>query len=591
MAGGDAKLGAKLGPRVAQHVASAVIATKRALTPQQRSLGALILHDWFDLVSSEQQATIGEAAQKLADADELPGWARKLFRFTARGRGQWATLANFAVYGTGLGNSLFGWLQNELAPATSKLIAADPNAYHSPGEAAQFLARQLMEFRDAEYEAARNGIDATRFNRLLLASYQFPSLDQMLQLWNRGKATQDMVNFGLRMSAVYPDWAQALPELRHQLIEPASLADMVVRGIIEEAPAAHEAELQGVSTDRFAKLALQAGEPPAIEQLLFLYRRGKIDQARLVHGIRQSRVRNEWVDAIEALQYVPLSPADAVMAAVQGHLDQGAAKRKWAEGGIDPADFDVAYQTAGEPIAPGQALDLWNRGKMTQAEVAQAIRESRIKDKYIPFVEQLRVYLPPVRTIVALLRQHAVTDDYARQLFRENGVRTADAEAYIAEAHNTRSSAHRAFTTGQVQTFIRDGAVTEADGRDMLAALGWSPDEVDLIVTNAQLEQLNRARNQAIARVRSSYVGHKIDRTTAASDLNALHVTDTMAGQLLDLWDDELAANVRVLSEAQVVTAAKKGNMAPADAVSYLEFLGYAEGDALILLANGGVSV
>jgi hypothetical protein len=584
-----AKLGAKLGPRVAQLTANAVIATKQKLAPHQRSIAGLILHDWFDLVSSEQAATIGEAAQKLADADELPPWARKMFRFTAKGKGQWATLANFAVYGTGLGNSLFGWLTNELAPATSKLIAADPNAYHSPAEAAQFLARRMMELNDARYEAARGGIDATRFDRLTLASYQFPSLDQMLQLVNRGKATRNMLDFALQKNAVYPDWAAALPELAHQLLDPSSLADMVVRGIIEEAPAAAEAEQQGYSTDRFAKLVLQSGEPPAIEQLLFLYRRGLIDQSRLVHGIRQSRVRNEWIDAIEALQFQPLSPGDAIAAHVQGHMDEATSRRKWAEGGLLPEDWQPAFETAGEPIAIGQALDLYNRGQMTLAEVTQAIRESRIKNKYIPFIEQLHVYLPPVRTIVALLRQNAITRDRALTLFAENGVRAQDAIAYADEAQAARSSTHREFTASQVQEFYRDGAIVKADANDMLIALGYDQEDVDLILLNAEFQQTKRARDQAINRVHSSYVGHKIDRGTASADLSGLHVSDTMIAQLLDLWDDELNANVRVLTEAQVITAIKKGSLSSAEGLQYLMFLGYGEGDGRILINNAGL--
>src|SRR5439155_22359841 len=151
----------------------------------------------------------------------------------------------------------------------------------------------------------------------------------------------------------------------------------VLKGVISHDAAVHEAAKTGLDAGDMSFIEDIIGEPIGLQELLFAFRRGFINTERLVHGIRQSRIRNEWVDVIEKLRYVPISASEAVTATVQNHLDQNTAKRLVSENGIDPQWFDVMYETEGNPPGPGQMLDLLNRGQMSVADVKQGLRESR----------------------------------------------------------------------------------------------------------------------------------------------------------------------------------------------------------------------
>jgi Ni,Fe-hydrogenase III small subunit len=152
-------------------------------------------------------------------------------------------------------------------------------------------------------------------------------------------------------------------------------ADGLARGILSNEQALDIAADNGLNVERFSHLEALAGSPPGPQELLQAYRRGIISESELRRGIRQSRVRNEWVDTVVALRYQPPGAATAIEAAVQNHLPDDQARRKAEEAGLAPENYQWLYELAGNPPGPEHMIDLMHRGAMTRAQVVAGYEE------------------------------------------------------------------------------------------------------------------------------------------------------------------------------------------------------------------------
>lgn len=395
--------------------------------------------------------------------------------------------------------------------------------------------------------------------------------------------------FGAAGELVAPEMQDMLNKAWERNLDvPVSVQELALaelRGFLEHEHALALARETGFSPDKYDIIYNDTGEPPAIQELLFLFRRGYIDRGRLEHGIKQSRVRDEWIDAIEALQFAPPSAQEAIAAAVQGHLAPADAQAVVAQNGIDPEAFGWLLETAGRPPGPAEMVHLMNRGVVTRDQVVAAILESDIKDKYVDAVIQLGVYVPPVRSIVAMLRASAINDDQARALFTENGVRPEDAAGYIAEAHKSRSVATRQVTEGSVVTAYKDQMIARPDAQSRLQGLGYDAAEATFLLDLADTEAALTLRKQTITTTRSKYVAHHIDQSTASAALDHAGVPADQRDHLLALWTEQRAENTRQLTPAVLVKGVKGGALSFTDFLAYMSQLGYSDKDAQLYAA------
>ena len=375
-------------------------------------------------------------------------------------------------------------------------------------------------------------------------------------------------------------------------MSPADAADAVVRGELSAQDGASVAAMNGVSADTFARMVAITGEPPAVQELLFLFRRQLIDEARLVHGIRQSRVKDEWIDAIRMLQTQPISPADAVAAAVENQLSHDEAARIAFEGGIDRAGFDVLVNTRGRPPGPAELLELVRRGFIPATgtgpgvlSLDQGISESDVKDKWIPAYHRLLEYMPPPRTVTALLRAGSIDQATAHQLFQDAGLTPALASAYVADASHQKLAAHKDLAKSDVLALYHVQAISAADVHTMVEALGYTAAEVDLLLQLEDLKRVLRMVNAAISRVHSQFVAHRLDRATAVTVLDELRVPAAQRDQLLADWDLERQANVKVPATGTICQAFYYGIIDQATATAELVRQGYSAFDAWLELS------
>lgn len=408
-------------------------------------------------------------------------------------------------------------------------------------------------------------------------------------------------------------------------LTPEQAAAAVERGEMSYADAQDEALLSGTNTSRFRIVERLAGLAPSTEQLLSLRRRGAINDERLHKGLIQGNVRSEWSDALMKLSEQLLSTGELANMVVQGVLTEAAATELAGLVGVVPANFHRLVQLAGSPIGGHEALDLWNRGDIAEADVDRALRQSHLKPEWVEPFKALKRYLPSVSDYVRfavrevfspdIRRRYGLDDDFPQQfadLAAQRGLSPDDAKAYWA-AHWELPSIEQGYRmrwrgiiddeglatllrTKDVMPFWRDklekvanlvpgridlrrfysvGLITEQEVFEGYKALGYNDQHARWQTDFAKRGSNASAKEATAANLRAEYEGLFIDRTTLLAGLKDLGYAEHDAEILADLGD---AARVKKYRDA-VVTA------------TYKAYLGHdvLAGRARILLGDVGI--
>lgn len=117
----------------------------------------------------------------------------------------------------------------------------------------------------------------------------------------------------------------------------------------------------------------------------------------------------------------PLTPAELAQAFVQNQIGEDFAHKHALRSGITNELFDILVNTTGNPLPADRMLELWRRGKVTEEEVDQALRESALKNKYIPALKELRFVIPSPSDVIRFLVRDAFDDTVASDLGTDEG--------------------------------------------------------------------------------------------------------------------------------------------------------------------------
>lgn len=458
-----------------------------------------------------------------------------------------------------------------------------------PQTAAMLRAKGVISEDQARSEAAGGNLDGTHLDQLVDSAQERPAVGEVMDMWLKDQVTEDDVNAALQHHGIPQFWWGPLKAMRRQFLSGADLALANLRGVIDDTTMSGYARQLGIDANDMQVLIDNTGEPPGIMEMLFLYRRGMIDEAKLVRAIRQSRVRNEWVQSIIDLRYAPMTTADAARACVEGYLSPEDGARIAQENGLQPDHWQYILESWGRPLSHEQMLTLMHRGQATRAEVVQAMKESDIKDKYIDKAIELGRTLLPERMIVQALSHNAMTHDQAHQALVERGYNDADAEVLLALGHAERVSTQHALTRTDVLAMYVDSLLTRKEAEDHLVKLGYTITDANALLELQDVKVQATQRRTIQRGVEASLQAHRITEQEAVNQLIAAGVDVTQAKALAASWLKQRGQAVRTLTESQTVTAAADQIITPQQAYDRLRAMGYSQDDASILLELKGM--
>lgn len=190
-------------------------------------------------------------------------------------------------------------------------------------------------------------------------------------------------------------------------------------------------------------------------------------------------------DAIRTLYsiYRPseLSAAEAAAAVVSGQIPPERGFAYAARAGVPDADFRVMLDTAGQTLAPGQLLDLLNRREIDQTDVERFLRESNLKDKFIPLLLKLRFNLLGASDYIRFAVKDVYTKDnkLAADLQQDFPEQVADKLSRLGYAPEDALGAWMAHwelpSPTQVYEMYHRNLIGEAEVIDYLKQADYSP--------------------------------------------------------------------------------------------------------------------
>ncbi len=434
-----------------------------------------------------------------------------------------------------------------------------------------------------------------RVQRILARSVGKPDVVEQILVWQVfGQVLGALMQPGLtELTKLVNSEFQTVP------LTPAVLADMVVRNIVSPQEGADIARQSGIAPSDFHRLVLDTGEAPAPQQLIEALRRGIIqwdqpsgDLPSALQGLRQGHLRDEWASLMRELGFVPIGVSDAVDAVVEGQITHEQGAHFAYLNGVRGDDFQILVNTRGNPPSPSEVIEMVRRGKIplrgTGPEVTslqQAIFEGATKNKWEPVFEELTVAIPPPRTVVALVRAGTISDAQAARFLQDAGLSSELAAAYVAEAHHSKTAGHRELTVSTILDLYEQRVMPAKDATDLLEGLGYSAQDADFLEALKDLQREIKAVSSATDRIGKLYVARKIDATAVHNVLNQLQIPDAQIKELIAVWDQERALEVRTLTPAEVVAAFHWHILEQAAAQAELETLGFTAFDAWTLLS------
>lgn len=577
-------LGDRLAPKIALLVRHVLREHLRESAGDRARIGTQAALDFFKTLEHERNIHAQDLLGLWLGHESTHPAAEKLLAFMHHGSGELSSLLASGALHAAAATSIGSGLANILAPANQAIMLADPAQILEPQTMAILAASGIVTQGYAEHIGKMSGLpdEATRF--LVEQARQYPSMGQLLGLYHRQLINYSQLELALTRAGIPADWHAAIIAGGQELLAPADLALQVLKGIRTEEEAQPEAHAQGLSSERLRLLVQQTGEPIGLEQLQEAYRRGYIDERRLEHGIRQSRVRNEWTDVILKLRYAPASPSDALKAVIQGHLSSEEGKRISAENGLDPRDWEWLRETEGEPPGPMQMITLLRRHKVDRGFVEQAIRESRVKNKYIPHLIELRRAIPSLFQINSMLKAGSITETEGARLLHESGYQADVVKGLVHAAVHGAAAKDKQLAKAEVEELYYDHAISREQALEHLKQLGLHGHNAELALSIVDLRREKALRQAAMSPIRTEYVARRIDGEDAKRKLLTLGIPHAQVELAVRLWQVDREAHTKLLSEAQIVKANKEGLIDDHGAETRLMALGYHHDDARLLL-------
>lgn len=437
---------------------------------------------------------------------------------------------------------------------------------------ASLVAQGGVLLDDVRDEVARSGLSDAKFDAMVWLAQTAPGTAELLELWRRDKIKEDLVDLGLAKAQLDPRYWPAVKELANARVAPPTIALAVQRGILENVKNPN-------GTDRLLTVT------PDLSKV-----------------------------SIDSPAQVPL------------HVLAEAAAWGW--------DFDrlaVDARIAGLPPAPGELMQLLNRGKINADDFLLGVAEGDTRNEWAAVLEELRF-----RLLSGVEASELVIRDW---LTHDAGAAIAELDGWTAERFDLlvklrgRPLAVHQITTGLArggkypgtydnvpapfrpaiaQSSIREeyselayanrftysvpfwwralataGAFGTLDPLQILLDLGNPPDFAKAVVAHyvAGASQtadphVTKAENQLWTTLHKAYVDDRIDDAGAAVALTAAGVADTAQPAVLALWQAERVVIRRTLTPPQIKKAVAAGLWTSEQALERLAELGYSTADA-----------
>lgn len=445
----------------------------------------------------------------------------------------------------------------------------------------------------------------------------------------------------------------------NKVLDPETAAKIVAEAVDQLSWGQGEAAQSGINPDRFGLLVNEIIEAPGFGELVRMLRRETIGPDLFRHGLRKAKLDPEWDEGLTDLIDDRLDPA-VIATSIQrgtmrdpGYLPVGPPTEvgvvppmpvspldpevEAAASGINPERLAAMTRIVGLPPAPGELLQLINRGEIQPADFFRGVAEGNTRNEWGPALLTLkRRLLTPHEYEEAALRGvltpadadagaalsgmeaadaqllfeimgrplpvHQITTGLERggsyggsytdipEPYRDAVRRSNIRPEYAGLAHANRYTIPSYFI---LRAILNDGGMTPADFAQYGKELGWPPDLAEKAAdalsggkTVTSDPHVSKAETQLWNALHKAYVDDLSTAADTRADLARLGVADAAQPEVLGLWDTERGLRRRSLTPAQIKKAIGPTGWTEAEATTRLLELGYDADDVATFLAE-----
>lgn len=334
----------------------------------------------------------------------------------------------------------------------------------STADAIDAWTRGHFTTAQATRAAEENGITPSDVPTLLANAGNPLALEQLLEAHRRGIINAERMREGIRAGRTRNDWIDTAVALSFSPMSTADAVTASVQNNLTKEAARKIAVENGLREQDFDPLWATAGAPLARTELQQLFNRGLITAAQFAQGLRESRLKNKYVQTAMQLHVRLPEPRQVTEALADGVINAATAAKLLAQDGYSKETTDML-------IRLGTIRSTGPYRQLMSSQVAKLYAD-RIIDHATAVAHLVKLHYQPQTAALIL----TLADHERDQRIRDSALRTLQAH-FVA----------------------RRTSVTDATA-DLLA-LGYPHDTVKLYIEAWKMDRLAVVRQLTPAQV------------------------------------------------------------------------------------------
>lgn len=395
---------------------------------------------------------------------------------------------------------------------------AEPNRVLGLGELAQLVAQGLVELGAATDEAARNGFNESRLRAAVQLELEAAPVAELLELWRRGKITEALVDHGLAKAKIEEQYHEPLKELYNGRLQAPTVALAVQRGVMRNAtdPATGEPLLPVGPTQEVGRVA-----PMPVSAL------DPLDEARSL-GIDFDRLavmaRNAGLSPAPGELLQLLNRGAIELADYHRGISEGDTRNEWA---------NVLLELRRRLLTPHEYAELRLRGWIDTPAMLEGARLTGLHDDDTTLLFKLLGRPIPVHQVTTGLARggtfggpiDAIPEAYIRSL--EEGNQRPE---WYSLSYANRYSLPAPFV---MRALTKDGTWSLEKAHQRLLEAGWIPEDALEAATSWASAAPSKAKPLTEAQVLRLYRKKLLPELDALARLEALGISAADAELLI----------------------------------------------------------
>lgn len=323
-----------------------------------------------------------------------------------------------------------------------------------------------------------------------------PGTMELLEAYRRGFIGQSELERGILQSRTRNEWIPVIERLRYSPMSISDAVNAAVQNHMSQQDAARIADENGLEPGAFEVLYQTAGSPLSRTELEQLYNQGLIGSDVVIQGLRESRLKDKYLNDALQLHRRLLEPRTISSAVTHGAISHEEGIRKAMEHGFNAQDAAIMVDSAStlkiqvfkdRIISAAETMYVDNaisRDEMMNivTNMGYTTTEAEFAVQAAEFHREARVFTAATNAVRSKYVSHHITHAEASAFLDSIGMQATQRE-YLLSMWSVEVAANtRALTPAQVVKAVGNGLITADEGQSRLEFMGYSAADAAILL-------------------------------------------------------------------------------------------------------------